>query len=218
MLMLQKGLYEKLISTGLRQDMEKAEQDGNRCDTAPLTPAEAPEVISAYVADILTASLRQLRDRGEDLSALTDVANRLIGTLQSVTDSEGKAIEVPSRQLLAVYEPLNTVYALDDSSRMTRPSSSLARSRLFTNDRDEPPMYLELKKEILSSDKIDMLVSFIRWSGLRFILDELEHFTKTISACKQKGEWNRGELIDLFNYMIPNFNHKETGKFLDGRM
>ena len=24
--------------------------------------------------------------------------------------------------------------------------------------------------------------------------------------------------IDLFNYMIPNFNHKETGKFLDGRM
>ena len=35
---------------------------------------------------------------------------------------------------------------------------------------------------------------------------------------KQEGEWNRGELIDLFNYMIPNFNHKETGKFLDGRM
>ena len=26
------------------------------------------------------------------------------------------------------------------------------------------------------------------------------------------------ELIDLFNEMIPNFNHKETGKFLDGRI
>ena len=25
------------------------------------------------------------------------------------------------------------------------------------------------------------------------------------------------ELIDLFNKMISNFNHKETGKFLDGR-
>ena len=46
----------------------------------------------------------------------------------------------------------------------------------------------------------------------------LQYFTNTIDAMKKKGEWTRGELIDLFNEMIPNFNHKETGKFLDGRM
>jgi hypothetical protein len=28
----------------------------------------------------------------------------------------------------------------------------------------------------------------------------------------------RASLIDLFNHMIPEFHHKETGKFLDGRM
>ena len=52
------------------------------------------------------------------------------------------------------------------------------------------------------------------------IYDEqlLQHFTLTIENMKKKGEWTRGELIDLFNYMIPNFNHKETGKFLDSRM
>ena len=48
--------------------------------------------------------------------------------------------------------------------------------------------------------------------------EKLQHFTNTIEAMKKKGEWTRGELIDLFNYMIPNFNHKETGKFLDSRM
>lgn len=47
---------------------------------------------------------------------------------------------------------------------------------------------------------------------------KLKKFTDTIASLKTKGEWSRGELIDLFNYMIPNFNHKETGKFLDGRM
>lgn len=47
---------------------------------------------------------------------------------------------------------------------------------------------------------------------------KLAHFTETIASLKQKGMWSRGELIDLFNWMIPNFNHKETGKFLDGRM
>lgn len=47
---------------------------------------------------------------------------------------------------------------------------------------------------------------------------KLEHFTQVIAGLKAKGEWTRKDLIDLFNEMIPNFNHKETGKFLDGRM
>lgn len=46
----------------------------------------------------------------------------------------------------------------------------------------------------------------------------LQYFSSAIERMKKKGEWTRAELIDLFNYMIPNFNHKETGKFLDGRM
>ena len=46
----------------------------------------------------------------------------------------------------------------------------------------------------------------------------LNYFTNTIDSMRKKGDWTRGELIDLFNKMIPNFNHKETGKFLDGRM
>lgn len=51
-----------------------------------------------------------------------------------------------------------------------------------------------------------------------FEQEKLDLFVARIKAMREKGKWTRGELIDLFNEMIPNFNHKETGKFLDGRM
>lgn len=48
--------------------------------------------------------------------------------------------------------------------------------------------------------------------------EKISMFESTISSLKAKGEWDRGELVSLFNEIIPNFNHKETGKYLDNRM
>jgi len=47
---------------------------------------------------------------------------------------------------------------------------------------------------------------------------KLKVFTDTIYDLREKGAWTRSELLELFFYMIPEFNHKETGKFLDGKM
>jgi FlaA1/EpsC-like NDP-sugar epimerase len=47
---------------------------------------------------------------------------------------------------------------------------------------------------------------------------KLQLFSDTIQSLREKGIWSRSELVALFNDMIPEFNHKETGKFLDGRM
>ena len=47
---------------------------------------------------------------------------------------------------------------------------------------------------------------------------KLNGFTQKIIEMKRNGSWTRGDLIALFNQMIPEFNHKETGKFLDGKM
>ena len=46
----------------------------------------------------------------------------------------------------------------------------------------------------------------------------LHHFTVALAAIKAKPTWDKAEMVDLFNKMIQNFSHKETGKYLDGRM
>ncbi|OOG37787.1 MULTISPECIES: UDP-N-acetylglucosamine 4,6-dehydratase [unclassified Rhodanobacter] len=46
----------------------------------------------------------------------------------------------------------------------------------------------------------------------------LEHFLITISSIRSGASWDKREIVDLFNHMIPDFAHKETGKYLDSRM
>jgi hypothetical protein len=55
-------------------------------------------------------------------------------------------------------------------------------------------------------------------NGPSYDEQKLCYFIKTIQDTRQKGKWSRKELIDLFNYMLPEFDHKEAGKFLDGKM
>ena len=48
--------------------------------------------------------------------------------------------------------------------------------------------------------------------------DDIEYFTTRIMMMREKGCWTRDELVELFNKILPEFNHKDTGKFLDNRM
>ncbi len=49
-------------------------------------------------------------------------------------------------------------------------------------------------------------------------LGKLEMFEKRIEQMKVNLKWNRKQIVDLFNEILPEFNHKETGKFLDSKM
>lgn len=48
--------------------------------------------------------------------------------------------------------------------------------------------------------------------------EKLELFEQKIQEMKLSGTWEKEELVKLFHKMIPNFNHFETGKYLDAKM
>jgi FlaA1/EpsC-like NDP-sugar epimerase len=83
-----------------------------------------------------------------------------------------------------------------------------------TGEKDFEEFYTD--KEVLNLDRFKT-IGIIK-NEAAYDEQKLEYFIKTIRALRTKNKWSRQELIDVFNQMIPEFNHKETGKFLDGKM
>jgi len=46
----------------------------------------------------------------------------------------------------------------------------------------------------------------------------LDDFLKGVNQLKVKGNWNKQDIVDLFFDLLPEFCHKETGKYLDQKM
>ena len=51
-----------------------------------------------------------------------------------------------------------------------------------------------------------------------FNSSKLDSFTKQIREMKLNLNWNKESIVSLFHTMIPNFGHKEIGKYLDSKM
>lgn len=176
--MLKDGLYEQIINKGLETELSSTDK---LSDTAPIDSAEASRVLAKYIAEVVEKGLDNVADNGGDVNSQVALANCIISTIINETkENELDEITVAERaeQLLALFDKKNSILAIDEKAAIIRPETSIAQSSLFTGAIHEPQMFTELKKEIISCNRIDMLVSFIKWSGLRLIMDELAAFTQ----------------------------------------
>jgi superfamily II DNA or RNA helicase len=175
---LSPGLYEQVINEAIAAELNTIDM---LSEVAPIDPAESAGVLAKYVSDILEKGLEALSDKKNDLQSQILLTNRILELIAGETGRHVNGGRLPetdrAEQLLALLEKTNTLHALYEKERVVRPETSLAQSSLFTGAVHEPSLFTELKREIQSCDRIDMLVSFIKWSGLRLIIDELRDFT-----------------------------------------
>ena len=178
--MLHHGLYEQVINNALNSEL--AEIPETRKAVAPIDKAEASKVLAQYLADVVQKGLDNVLDNGGDLSAQIALTNQIVSLIQNTTkeaDFASLGVDQRAEQLLALLREADPRLAVGKTAAdLSRPETSIAQSSLFTGAIHEPQMYTELKKEIVSADRIDMLVSFIKWSGLRLLMDELREFTQ----------------------------------------
>lgn len=178
--MLDYGLYEQVINNQLSSEL--AEIPVARKAIVPIDEAEASKVLAQYLTEIVQKGLDNVVDNGGDISAQIALINQIVSLIQSTInegDFAGLGVDQRAEQLFALLSESDPRLAVGKTAvDLSRPETSIAQSSLFTGAIHEPQMYTELKKEIVSADRIDMLVSFIKWSGLRLLIDELREFTQ----------------------------------------
>jgi hypothetical protein len=47
---------------------------------------------------------------------------------------------------------------------------------------------------------------------------KLDDFVSKVKDLREKGAWDKVDILGLFFDLLPEFGHKETGKYLDERM
>ena len=137
-----------------------------------LDPAEADRRIAQHVAETVARAVRTLPADNRAQSA-AELANRIIDLLATETDrAEADHIKLPPETRLASYQP--TLGAIEP----TRPETPLRDTILFTNSPTEPNLASEIGKEMSSADRVDALIAFVKWSGLRLIADQITDHLK----------------------------------------
>ena len=180
---MKEGLYEQVINKEILQQLNKIEQENFIIDKDKMDKEEAKVILSQYITQVIRKSLNYIRDKekedSEKLIKQIEACNDIISILSKVSNEEDiKKYEIDKNgeMLTALYSKVNNKRALN-SKKATRPVTPLSQSSLFTGSGQEPNMLGELNKEILSCDSIDLLVSFVKWSGIRCIIESLREAT-----------------------------------------
>lgn len=156
------GLYEQLIDTELKARIDATPE--LKAILQKIDNESAPHAYAQFVSQLLRQALRQM-----DPEARVALLNRLI-TLLAAQDGLDY---LQNRLLLSERSVLEEVTRHASDPR-PRPTTPLNNSALLTGQGKDPPLERELRSEMASSDRVNMLVSFIKWSGLRLLMPEFE--------------------------------------------
>jgi hypothetical protein len=83
-----------------------------------------------------------------------------------------------------------------------------------TGEKDFEEFFME--DEVLDLERFENLG--IVKSSLSYQEDKLDWFLSEVNSFMGGRKWSKADLVDLFNELLPAFDHKETGKYLDAKM
>lgn len=178
---MQLGLYEQIINNLVNSKLNDLEKDRFYVKQSRIDKGEAAKILGQYLANVIRYALSIIT--GDDsVEKQIDLANKIIYLLKDELarqDFEDDLINVEAKILSAVFLKIDAGFSdFEKHLKHITPYSRLSHSELFTGCNSGISLESEIKKEILSADKINFLVSFIKWTAIRIFEKELFDFTE----------------------------------------
>lgn len=167
-----RGLYEVLVTEALEVRLRELESN-LQPNTSALRPAEAPDRIAWHLSRLIQRALSTLGD-ADRVAAGVDLARTVIADIQRSVEASELGPDRPVAPGLV----LRSIAALrPDGSpeRLPEPLIPLLDTTLLTNAPGEPRVGSQLCAEIQSADQIDLVMAFIRRSGIAPMTDALRN-------------------------------------------
>ena len=164
------GLYDRLVYSD-----EVAQID--RFVQAKRALVSEPSIIQRreHLVDEIASRIPELLD--EVTSSQEDTAEQARLELRFIAHMlrEARARARTSPDTSEPAEPLRVLKVVHAPNAPPQlPQTGLRRPWIFTSARSDPSLLAELRAELSAADHVDILVSFITWSGVRKILDVLK--------------------------------------------
>ncbi|MFD8868460.1 DUF3427 domain-containing protein [Streptomyces sp. NPDC059590] len=158
------GLYERLITSRLEAQLEALDTNTWRAIKQTVGEQSSPHVLARHIAETAQQIFLTLPP-AEQVAA----ANHILESISTIDGAKqwSDLIADGPRQLIAIAEQQAPgVYAV-------RPATPLSETALITNSPEDPNLGFELRAELATADRVDLLCAFVKWHGLRVLEESL---------------------------------------------
>lgn len=168
---LPSGFYEALLDGSLarRLDAHLGPDWSHHVATRRLESTDTDELRREAFISLLRRELADALDHCTGDDRLERELAVVLGLLRLLRGSE---VDPPPRPLR-----LLTAIGGREAPAAEPPRTGLGRPWLFTSGRHDPSLLDELRRELGSVDHVDILISFITWSGVRKLRDLIQRAT-----------------------------------------
>ncbi len=178
---MNQGIYEELVTKLVAQKINELDKNAYHINKTKIDKAEASIILAKHLSSTIKRALELVSGENQ-LELQIAIANKIIQFLKEELHKEdftNDLIEVEGELLKAVFTKVDAFFSdFELHLKEITPYTRLTHSELFTGGNVGLSLESELKKEILSANRIDFLVSFIKFKGIIILEKELQEFTK----------------------------------------
>ncbi len=194
--LLPDGLYDELLTEDLALTLAQQISLGQRT-LGSIDAADSARRLADALADQLASVLQEISPRQSDeaaelegrptrLQLQLEFVNAMLVDLRSRLASQFPTSDFGANVRLLASPPQQLTAIHRQRTAPTVPDTGITSPWLFTAAKASPALLSELRHELASSDRVDILMSFITVSGIRKIRDILHSITAVDGAGKSR--------------------------------